>query len=765
MALYSRPVKIKIFGLDADGTTHEIVSPRLIPHTLDFPVSPETGSFAFSIATNIQLADRDYTGAFNPGVEQYISNLTDIIDFTTNIRGAWVQVFINQADTTTNKEFVDGTTSQSDVDALLDPTTESWHMIWLGKIISANFQTGQMSGRIDCSAIDLAGWLNTKKFEAMPMMVGQGENVGLVYSTDIPNFNNLVNGKLVPNRFKDGSVTITDNSVDPPITRKVASIVLDDTIDPPITLKMSAMAPFDFIDSAYQSNLILWTKADIFTAIIDYLNSTNSDLWAQLNVEFTGLVDNTGYAGFEAITVNSQQSLWGIITTLFNRKKSTVIFPTYDVSPSTGKISITFNVQNLENAAVGAYLPNTDILNFTKDLYADFYATLQQSPKLNWYTPFMGKKIVVQTQPVSVITTLNLGKNCAPAWSVAQGSSATLTKCNLNSEYNHVYSSFIVLPQTNYVDPADLGILPNVSDGWDSANGTLALELDVENKMIKNVSNTETTSHYPSAQTASIKTNLDSAFGESTKHKLEVIDSKLFKITPGTLLATFDPKKRNIHAGIGFHFSVSRTQDGAFKEFKDNANASKYFFTAKIEGLPPLFITHYPADYATWKEYDTVIITLDKKIVVYDLAAIYAIEQNGIPKCILDSYGLSGPGPRFIWSSEVDEDRDETQRPPGRSLFYSLADLIQEMEAQVAFYSKVRIKVDMQANGIHLMQDLLGNYVSNLDVADNSVSFTGPNYSIASTFTSIQPNSIVSKISWNWDANQTTIYTDFANYG
>ena len=103
----------------------------------------------------------------------------------------------------------------------------------------------------------------------------------------------------------------------------------------------------------------------------------------------------------------------------------------------------------------------------------------------------------------------------------------------------------------------------------------------------------------------------------------------------------------------------------------------------------------------------------------------------------------------------------------GNTIVYHAGDtdLIQEMEAQVAFYSKVRIKVDMQANGIHLMQDLLGNYVSNLDVADNSVSFTGPNYSIASTFTSIQPNSIVSKISWNWDANQTTIYTDFANYG
>jgi hypothetical protein len=128
--------------------------------------------------------------------------------------------------------------------------------------------------------------------------------------------------------------------------------------------------------------------------------------------------------------------------------------------------------------------------------------------------------------------------------------------------------------------------------------------------------------------------------------------------------------------------------------------------------------------------------------------------DSGQLKTIASSYGVT-TGPRFLWAETIDDN--------GPSIV-SIVDLINELKSQIAFYKKSRMKVYMQSKGIHRIDVSLGSYITTMNIPDQSV-VLGAEYSISKEWASVTPNAVLNKVTWNFNTNTTSIYTDYKNYG
>lgn len=738
------PRKYEITIVGNDSTVYTYHAPLVQMHSVDIGVlAPEVGRASFSIITGTTTSDVS-------GVSQQFANFSDVQTLAENIRGAWVKFAVATNEDSTTGQFATSTGDTSGNAGLGEPT---YQMQWLGKIFDVVFATGNTRGELLCSCIEFTGWLDTQHLNIVPQAYSTGVTfAGPLWRPNLPHYNHVIKDKMTQNRMNDGNASIQ--------TETGATIVMEAFASCPAGPTNDASQFYSY-----------WTKKNIHDNLMAYVSSVNAALFTLTGISIGALADNTGNAAPEIETVDTMPSIWQILCSLFPRTKGVILKTVYTDSGG-GNIQVNFQVENLENNTVGNYAPNSLAFDFNVANYADFYAHLNQAPKLSWYQPYKGKKVVVQTGPVSFITTVEffrMQRNWTDAAQELLEANPHLLKAN--SQYDAVGASFYLDPTLYEIyDPREvfansiktLGYIPDPPRG----DFRLVLNTSAGTPYIDNPFPLSGAS-LPNMQTTRFSTEIDTTIFSGaynfqnrlspTTTEAFLFEGIVFKDDVGYHEeGTFKKSKHTIKNISGLTINISRDSGAGYSRFfhEDTPDVyqPKLFGTVKIENLPPFY---YSEDTSFTNQGDDVVfITLDKHIRVIDVNAVVAISGNdgasqGHCFCYND-YVTGGPD-RFVILDDIN----------------TPINLVNQMKSMISLFKTPRIKCDLSSAGIWLINDKVGAFLKTQSVPDNVItSATNTSYtSIDSNYASITPNSVISKIIWDFDSNQTIIITDYKNYG
>lgn len=705
-----------------DPVEYTLGLPRCIVTRVHNAVSPNNGTATIRIILGNAITDETRI----PVYSNFTGSSSTINEFRESLRGSFVKIYTYVSDGTSTQTI---TTDQGiflqpiPIDTpITDPDAgapDETKLIMVGKIFSVDWDSGNQSTELILSVIDFGGVMSANKFEVLPTSWSDSV-VNQIPQECLPDFNMLISNNMLPNQ----NISNVDWTYNLPDYTNAMNTAAFNGEDPQNDASLGART--------------LWTNLDIADLLFAYCNQWFNVLLTGINCQLvfndmTGNLDNC----FE--THSSRGNLWDIMNSICSRKKSLILWWTYDDSGDVTQCIL--NCGFMSDTAYNGFLPLT-LLNYTAA--NSFPIGFTDKPVIKCMSNDDFAYIRVKTLPPSLVYTYQLDAQ------FYEGYSTTFTPDDaqiLQGGVNSIYFSRFVFDLLEFNKISTTGILSSgfATESWTAANCTAGITFETTQidpaspitPVLKVIDYTANSALAPYAQTIKIAPNIPisstNAGDTSNIH------------SPILIFKSYGPDSADNIEKINVRVSMKELMNTIsfnpdadnFDIFRTSTDRQSYYITCCLEETPPLWI-QFTKDVNN-QEASILSITHNIRPTIIMNNTITGIDQFGKPIMVTNS------------STEIC-----TLLANGTEL--TTQKLYDDMNRIAQFFLKPKNKTSFSISFID-PRDLLGNYMQTLDVPAPTTS-NPP----VSSYQTIDINTVVTDVIWDFERQTTSYITDFKTY-
>jgi hypothetical protein len=389
------------------------------------------------------------------------------------------------------------------------------------------------------------------------------------------------------------------------------------------------------------------------------------------------------------------------------------------------------------------YKKNSNIIEWSKDNFP--YHNLLESPT---YQVINSKytNIMVQTKPISVITTLNLDKHFAPAWDTSE--TYDEDKVANGGLFSNVGTTYELKLMSNYLDPVWITEAnKKKSDGWTNNDAyTLNIGLDPLELIMKNWKLEDATRkrNWSNRNTVAIDPEIKGSLGTwaQSKEGATLVDSIILEKDGSDWAKSEDYILQSAIGGqIALNMNKSDPLDITDVEVRKNL-----YLTVQITNMAPIYTVVGTAGTSA-QEQSTLCVTLP--------IALEFIDQNSI-------IGLDEDDKPIVYSEITTSNSNNRWALLNTDM--SLEDVWNKLNIAAAFYQKKRTRLTYHIQGIWDNVPI-GAYLKKSVVCGSSIdTSSGIKPKNDREVYQIDTETIITKVTYNLNENYTIINTDYSNY-
>lgn len=685
-----------------------------------------------SIVIDIGTGFQDVTSETNmrqPTLDNYQPS------YLSQMRGCWVAIAIptsvgNNTDTiTTGSDTFVQPIPNTPVDNIDDSAPTTYTTVFVGVVWNIQTRYGNFNQRIEIECVDIGGWMAMNSWIGLPTVVLTSPyNAALVGYNNLPDFNQKENNLSQPNK---DITNPTGYSVD------YQNGVYLHTID---TLGFNGYDP----DTSLGASRAFWSNLDIGNTVFSYLNSYYETMWQGLGLTIS-LNDTTGNCNNIFDTISARGTFWEILKEAFNNKRSLELYWTYEGSPGNN-LTATLNIGFVSESSIAGFTP-IDQFNYTADddYPVDYYATL---PEIEQISSGEFYKVHVTTKPCSLIYTWPVA-DMVDGWSQTPPDVATIRAGGVNQKfYNRYVLQSHYLPQ---ISQSGISVSPGwTAETWTPSNTPVGVQLNIDgsgNATLGTISISSDNEFVPYPKTVQISGKLPISWSNGNLvtntevpplffyvdtttlpaylNNLEDPDNNEDNIAPPGMMPTYTHDSLNFNANAVDFFAAY------------NGGTAGYFVTMEVLETPGLYYEAVNPNVQT-NCGNTLNIT------------------HNITPCVLMSntiVGISGSNGAAILATTASDGVATVINAFGGSDLQTIAN---DLRRIAEFWIKPKNKCTFSISFIDPNLDNLGSWMTEMDVPALMSTIDGQ-----ATFETLEVNSVLTGIEWNFENQTTTYYTDF----
>lgn len=707
-------------GPGVSPTPIALTSPRCLVDEITQAVSPDFGNAKLTLYFGTALTNVSTSNIRYPIIENYSPDILD------SLRSAWIviQVPISDGNNTNtinsgNTEFIQPIpdTPVTNIDA---SAPNEYVVVFAGMITNIAQRYGNNYQSAQIEATDFGGFLNIRQWLALPKIIASdesGQSNAFVQFTNLPDFNQHILNASQPNKMTGAKVNIP--------------YILPDYN---ITVNCTAFNGAD-PQSNEGNNRDYWSNLDIGTLVIDYVNSWYADLLSGIGITLA-INDTTGNCDNIHDTFTARNSFWGVLCDAFNRKRSLFTWWSYDGTP--GDLVITLNIGFESNTTVSGF-NGLSTFDYTADVDApiNYYSNppdIQSSSADDFNT------VLVCTQPCNIVYTFCLG-DFLQGWSdvipTNDGTGAGIAQPEFNrfildcDSLNLISSSGIVLADGQSW----------AGESWVVGNTPIGVFLNTDTVTLEMIESNDYNSFVPFDRTIQIASKIPFCLEDGAGVQNTESPALFFYNDSGTgSIYSFysndkdiDDLPDSLHPHMHLNTINFNLQDDV--TFFSDHSTDNYYITLMVEDTPPLFYMAQKSILNNEASVLTVIHEIKPTIALNN--SIIGIDENQKPILV----DVSSTGVGIVINNDG-----------GLTLQQINDDLVRIAN----FWLKVKNKCQYSIVFIDPDMSNLGGWLTNIDVPVIGSTLTG-----IGSFQTIEVNSVLTKIVWNFREQTTTYYTDF----